>query len=115
MCVPIGAGAECHNASSLDRSRRGLGLIEITAVHLVGGERHEHIAAVQWRNPDTGEANSSTRQQIVDWLQSDPKNHAFVADQQRRVAVLVVSSHPPYIRTQIDGVLTDNLLALRRY
>lgn len=99
----------------LDCPPRGRGLIEITAVHLVRGERHEHIAAVQWRNPETGEANSSTRQQIVDWLRSDPKHHAWVVNRQRGVAVLVVNSPPPYLRSQSDGVWTDDLLALRRY
>jgi hypothetical protein len=38
-----------------------------------------------------------------------------VTDGKNTVAVLVVDSSPPYLRTYADGKWTDNLLALPKY
>lgn len=89
--------------------------IYITKVHLVGGTAHEHIAEVGWENRSTKETGTSTRQQVVVWLEGDNANQARVADGQSFVAVGVVNATPKYIRTHADGKWTDNLLALPRY
>jgi len=78
-----------------------------------GGQNHEHISEVRWKNPETGESNTSTRQQMVEWINKGGR--ALVTDGARVVEVRVVDADPPYIRTWADGVWTDNLLALPRY
>jgi hypothetical protein len=83
----------------------------ITHRHMVDGTRHEHIASVKWRNPDTSETGTSTREAMVDWI--DNKNgKAYVQGNGQPVAVGVVNAKPPYLRTHADGAWTNNLLAL---
>jgi hypothetical protein len=89
--------------------------VQITAIHMVGGVRHEHIADVRWTNIDTKETGQATRQQMVDWLRQSSSNHAWVYGGGRWIEVRVVNANPPYIQTYADDVPTDNLLALPRY
>lgn len=88
-------------------------MIHITAVHMVGGELHEHIASVRWRNPTTTATGESTRQQVVDWIRTG--GEALVALPPKPVKVGVVDASPPYIRTHADGAWTNNLLALPHF
>lgn len=88
-------------------------MVYITAIHLEGGTRHEHIASVKWRQPDTGKQGDSTRAQMVEYL--DDGGRAVVTDGRHQVDVHVVDAKPPYIRTHADGRWTNNLLALPRY
>ena len=89
--------------------------IYITARHMEGGYRHEHIARVKWQNTDDGsKTGENGRQEIVGWIRND-KGKAYVWDGSRAVIVLVVDGTPPYLRTFADGVWTDNLLALPEY
>lgn len=89
-------------------------MIQITAIRQQGGQGHEHISEVQWRNTSTGQAGQSTRQAIVDWLSESRANQAVVADgvQWVYVAVRRPASQQPYIQTHADEKWTDNLLAL---
>lgn len=91
-------------------------MIEITAVHMVGGDQHEHIADLKWKNITTASTGESTRQSLVDWLNVQG-NQAIVSAGGNSVSVGVVNpSHgSPYVRTFADGIWTDNLLALPRY
>jgi hypothetical protein len=91
-------------------------MIQITAIRLVGGTRHEHISELQWRNTTTSSTGSSTRAQLVTWLDG-AGNQAIVSDGSRNVFVGVVrpSSGSAYVRTYADGVWTDNLMALPRF
>jgi hypothetical protein len=93
--------------------------IDITSVHMEpsNGHAHEHIARVRWQNTsDSAKTGENSRQEIVDWLQADTTNNkAYVADADGRVAVGVVNSNPPYLRTYADGEWTNNLLALPRF
>jgi hypothetical protein len=89
-------------------------MVEITDVHMVGGERHEHIGEVKWRNPDSGAIGSSSRSAMVKFIRDDD-GQAYVTDGSNKVWVGVVEASPPYIRTYADKVWTDNLLALPRY
>lgn len=88
--------------------------VEITAVHMSGGDKHEHIANVKWTNQQTSKTGDSTRAAMVDWIENQ-KGQAVVTDGKNTVNVGVVDATPKYLRTYADGVWTDNLLALPRY
>lgn len=89
-------------------------MVYITAIHLVGGQGHEHIASVRWRNPADQQTGQNSRAEMVDWI--DNKNgDARVTDGRTEVRVGVIHAQPPYLRTHADGKWTDNLLALPRY
>jgi hypothetical protein len=88
-------------------------VVYVTAIHLEGDERHEHIASVRWHNPADGASDQSTREQMIDWINSG--GDARVTDGIREVSVRVVNGDRPYLRTWADDVFTDNLLALPRY
>lgn len=89
-------------------------MVYITNIHLTGGQSHEHIAAVRWRNPADHQTGESTRTAMVDWIENN-SGDARVTDGHTEVHVGVVRAHPPYLRTHADGKWTDNLLALPRY
>ena len=90
-------------------------MVMITQIHMNGaGNRHEHIASVKWRNPDTEKTGTSTVAEMVDFIENQ-KGVAKVTDGHRTVDVGVVDAKPRYIRTHADGVWTDNLLALPRF
>jgi hypothetical protein len=89
--------------------------VQITAIHMVGGVRREHIAEVRWTNIDTKEQGSATRQQMVDWLRQSTSNQAWVYGGGLWIEVKVVNANPPYIQTYADGQWKDNLLPLARY
>lgn len=91
-------------------------MIEITAVSFDDSRAHEHITAVLWRSASTP-AGHSAREAIVAWLDTHSANEAVVADGADYVQVAVVrpESGAPYLRTQADGVWTDDLLALPRF
>ena len=86
----------------------------MTAIHLVGGREHPHIAEVKWRNPSTAATGKSSRATMVDWI-ANKNGDARVQDARGEVRVGVVNANPPYIRTHADGRWTDNLLALPQY
>jgi hypothetical protein len=88
-------------------------MVYVTAVHLVGGMGHEHIAEVRWRDPGNGNTGASSRETMVNWINN--KGDARVNDGNNEVRVGVVDARPPYLRTHADGKWTDNLLALPRY
>lgn len=90
-------------------------MVYITEVHMSpGGSGHQHIAAVRWRNPGSGETGENTRAQMVTWINEG--GDARVRDGRGNdVQVHVVNASPPYIQTYADGIPTDNLLALPRY
>ncbi len=91
-------------------------MIEIRAVHMVGGTQHEHIANLKWKNTTTASEGESTRQGLVDWLNIQG-NQAIVTTGGNSVSVGVVNptNGVPYVRTYADGIWTDNLLALPTY
>lgn len=90
-------------------------MTRITEVHMVGGELHEHIAAVKWVSLNTGDTGSSTRPTMVEWIEG--YGEAVVGEGTNQVSVGVVdpSPGPKYIRTHADGEWTNNLLSLPRY
>ena len=88
---------------------------QITAVHMVGGEQHEHIAEVQYRELPNGPIKRASRADMVAHVDSYP-NDVVVHHGGRTVGVMSVHEpHVSYIRTHADGYFNDNLLALPRY
>jgi Protein of unknown function (DUF3892) len=88
-------------------------MIYVYEIHMAGGEYHEHIESVRWRNPNTGASGQALRSQMVRWIEEGGK--AYVASDANTVRVGVVDADPPYIRTYADGLWTNNLLSLPRY
>lgn len=86
----------------------------ITHIHLQGGNEHEHITAVKWKQ-DAGSTGESTKSQMVKFIQDG--NSVYVTDGTTRVSVGVVKPQygEPYLRTHADGKWTNNLLALPRF
>jgi hypothetical protein len=89
-------------------------MIYIYAVKLSGGASHEHIAAVRWKNPDTGKTGQNGRTEMVGWIR-DEDGKAYVCGNSHLARVGVVDATVPYLRTHADGVWSDNLLALPRF
>ena len=88
-------------------------MITVTAVHMVSGMLHEHIASVQWRNAATNASGQATRQEMVEFIKKG--NAAHVSTFAGTVPKRVVNGNPKYIRTYADGKWADNLLALPKY
>jgi hypothetical protein len=87
-------------------------LVYVTHIRLVGGDSHQHISEVIWRNRD--ELAQSTREAMVEWIR-DEGGDARVVSGEREVSVGVVDADPPYIRAYAKGAWTDDLLALPRF
>lgn len=90
--------------------------IQITAVRLSGGTKHEHIIRLWWTNPATGKTGDNTRAEIVSWIE-DKKGQAYTSDtggHRAEVAVVTPPRGEKYLRTHADGVWTNNLLSLPR-
>ncbi|MFJ7082837.1 DUF3892 domain-containing protein [Streptomyces griseus] len=90
-------------------------MIYITAIHMSGGAKHEHIERVRWENASTLKPGESSRQEIVRWLEESRENEARVRSGTGSVQVGVVQASPPYIRTYANGSWSDNLLSLPRF
>jgi hypothetical protein len=86
-------------------------MVYIIAVHLEGGDQHEHITHVKWQDGAT--VRTCSRAEMIKWIYQG--NKAFVTDGVRTVEVLVVDASPPYLRTFADGRWTNNLIALPRF
>lgn len=91
-------------------------MVYIYAVHMnSSGGRHQHIASMRWRNPDSGKSGQSTQAEMVAFVRK-PSTAAYVCGGDGHMArVGVVEETPPYVRTHADGDWSDNLLALPRY
>jgi hypothetical protein len=92
----------------------GREVIEITAIRLRGGNAHEHITEVQWRG--LSESGCWTTRALIAWLSESGRHEAVVDSSFRWVQVEVVrpANRPPHVRARLDGLWTDNLLALPR-
>ncbi len=89
-------------------------MVYVTAIHLVGGREHEHIAEVKWRNPSTAATGQSSRATMVDWI-ANKNGDGPVETALAGVNVAGWKVNPKYIRTHADGRWTENLLALPQY
>lgn len=89
-------------------------MIYITHIRLGNGSQHEHITHVKWTNPADGNQGQSDRASVVNWILQQ-NGDARVRSGNFEAQVHVVHASPRYLRTQADGVWTDNLLALPRF
>lgn len=89
-------------------------MVQITAIHMVGEDHHEHIANLKWVNPANGKTGESTRAEMVSFVRSNP-NQAYVEAAPHRAYLRVREANPPYVQTYADNAWTNNLLALPRY
>lgn len=93
---------------------KGLMMVYVTAVHLVGGSGHQHIEEFWWLDPGDGKTGKTSRGGMVDYIRN--KNGVVkVGGPDGPVAVHVVDGHPPLLRTVADNQWSDNLLALPKY
>jgi hypothetical protein len=94
-------------------------MIYITEVHMNDhepGTEHGHIHRLRWRNVQTSENGESTREELVDWIRNRGIDIHVEDSEGHDVAVGVVNTNPPHLRTHRDNKeWTDNLLVLPRY
>jgi hypothetical protein len=89
-------------------------MVYITAIHLEGGVDHQHISHVRYRESTSSATRDITRAEMVTWIR-DKGGDARVASNGTEVKVVVVAANPPYLRTEANGRLSDNLLSLPRF
>lgn len=81
-----------------------------------GGYHHEHITLIRWVEDGTNTPKSSTRQEMVAFVEGGGR--AYVRDARGDVAYLRVRisyAGNKYVQTYADGIWSDNLLALPRF
>lgn len=88
-------------------------MIYITAIHLEGGSAHQHIASVRWINSVDGVSKTSSRTDMVTFIEA--KNAVKVGGENGPVSVGVVNGTSKYLRTYADDEWTNNLLSLPRF
>jgi hypothetical protein len=88
-------------------------MLYITAIHLEGGQRHEHITHVHYTVGRHGTTYQCSRADMVAKLRGGAQ--ARVSGPAGDVEVHVVEASPPYLRTAANGQWQDNLLALPRF
>lgn len=89
-------------------------MVQITAIHMVGSEHHQHIAEMKWVDPSDNGIGASSREAMVKFVREHP-NAAYVDGPTQRAYLRVREADPPYVQTYADNTWTDNLLALPRY
>ncbi|HYO69307.1 MAG TPA: DUF3892 domain-containing protein [Archangium sp.] len=90
-------------------------MVYITAIRIPSDNNmHEHITAVRWRDPQSGETGECSREQMIHWI-ANQNGDARVQSPYGDVKVDVVRTTPPYLRTIANGRYTDNLLSLPRF
>jgi hypothetical protein len=88
--------------------------IRITAVHIPNG--HDEITEVEWVSIEHKNEGCSTREAIIDWLESDPVNVAVVGRGAKSTPVRVVrGGDQPRLSAAVDGSAIDKLLQLPQY
>lgn len=91
-------------------------MVYITAIHLSGGTRSQHISDVRWLDPADGKTGESSRAGMVSYI--DEKN-GTVRVGSPAGPIEVETVHPSdgaaYIRTVANRQETDNLLSLAQY
>jgi hypothetical protein len=87
--------------------------IRITAVHLDGGDLHEHIAEVEWQNLEWGNTGESSVDALIRWL--DEAENVAVVGREARVDVVRSPTGSSWLQAVTGGYWTDELLALPRY
>lgn len=94
-------------------------MLDIIKRKMAGGQLHEHIAEVEYKNA-SGEIKKASRAAMVEWLDKSKTNTAIVrAREDPSKFVYVGTVHPDhspaFMRTFANGKWTDNLLSLPEY
>ncbi len=89
-------------------------MVQITSIHMVGGQHHQHIAEMKWVNPGTSATGASSREAMVTFVRGN-SDQAYVQGPTARAYLRVREANPPYVQTYADNTWTDNLLSLPRY
>ena len=90
--------------------------IRVTCIKKSGGYHenpHEAISRFGWRNEQRGASNSSTREQMWEWVTNG--GDAYVKDTYGNVAWVRAKTNSRgthYLQTEADGKASDNLLKL---
>jgi hypothetical protein len=87
--------------------------IRITAVHLDGGDEHEHISEVEWQNLEWGNTGESSVDVLMQWL--DEAENVAVVGREARVEVVRSPTGSSWLQAVAGGFWTDDLMALPRY
>ena len=91
-------------------------MVYITAIHMAGGSRHEHVAEHWWLNPSTGKTGQASTAGMVDYIEDDEGEvRVGGPDGPIQVGVVHPSTGKPYLRTYADKTWTDNILSLPEY
>jgi hypothetical protein len=87
--------------------------VRFTAVHLVGGSRHEHIDSL--KATSAGQNYDDSRAAWVAYIERG--NSGYVHDPYGNEVEVYVNSNgwTKWVQTYADGIWTDNLLALPKY
>ena len=89
--------------------------ITITAIQLIGGIDHRHVAALRWISDDAVVSGDSSTQAVIDWLSGDDANVAWVGNSDRLATLEVVSDRAGrHLRANRVGAFTRDLLELPR-
>ena len=88
-------------------------MIEVKAIRFDGALTHRCISYVLWSSRATAFGIAS-RRALVNWLSASAENEAVVIEGTVvwQIAVVTPDHEPPYLRTRVEGVWTDHLLAL---
>ena len=89
--------------------------INVVAIRLTGGSKHEHISHLWWTGREDGKPDDAPRADVVAWIEKGGR--AYVRDDHGHdvgVHVVTPPSGPKYLQTWADGIWTDNLLSLPR-
>lgn len=88
-------------------------MLYITAIHLEGGQRHEHITQVRYTTGKHGTNQQCSRADMIAKIRGGTP--VRVSGPDGDVEVLVVDVTPPHLRTAANGQWRDNLLALPQF
>lgn len=90
--------------------------IRITAVHLSGGDDHEHIVELEWVSLEHRNEGCSTRQAIIEWLDGGGENRAVVGRGSKATEVAVIrDGDRMWLQAVADGAPNNRLLEVPRY
>jgi hypothetical protein len=88
--------------------------IRITAVHVPDG--HDEVTELEWVSVEHKNEGCSTRDAMIDWLESDSRNVAFVGRGPKTAPVRVVrDGDRARLTAVVDGSPADKLLQLPHY
>jgi len=82
---------------------------------MAGGQGHEHIASLDWRNDETGATGHSTRAEFVAYIRANGNNSVWCPDRIGGPSAWVHinnNGQVEYVQTFADGRWTNNLLSL---